>query len=67
MLPEPRLPGRFWLQRELKGEGLNLMTYASRVGVGYGTEGPMIRPLAMRTDGLANGTKAAIRVWESNT
>lgn len=67
MLPEPRLPGLFWLQQELKDEGPNLMTYASRIGIGYGTEGPMIRPLAMRTDGLANGTKAAIRVWESNT
>jgi len=67
LLPEPRLPGLFWLQQQLKDEGPNLMTYAAGIGIGYGTEGPMIRPLTMRVDGLANGIRAAIQVWESST
>lgn len=64
MVPEPELEGMFWLQQELRAEGPNLMTYAATVGMGYGTEGPMEQPLAMRVDGLTEGIRRAIGVWE---
>jgi len=64
MRPEPRLPGLFWVYTELRGEGPNLCSYAGRFGIGYGTEAPMERPLAMRVDGITHGILAAIRVWE---
>ena len=64
MLPEPRLDGLFWLEQDRRAEGPNLMSYASEIGIGYGTEGPMVQPLAMRADGLANGMRAAIEMWE---
>jgi len=40
------------------------MTYAAGLGIGYGTEGPMEQPLAMRVDGLTEGIRRAIAVWE---
>lgn len=49
MLPEPSLPGMFWLNQDLRAEGHNLMSYAGQFGVGYGTEGPMVRRLADTT------------------
>ena len=64
MVPGPRLTGLFWLQQDRRQEGPNLMTYAARFGMGYGTEGPMEQPLAMRVDGLASGIRRAISVWE---
>ena len=64
MFPEERLPGLFWVDTLRRGEGHNLMTYGALFGVGFGTEGPMSRPLAMRIDGITNGILAAIRVWE---
>jgi hypothetical protein len=64
MVPEPRLAGLFWLQQDRRQEGPNLMTYAADYGMGYGTEGPMELPLAMRVDGLAHGIRRAIGVWE---
>ena len=64
MSPEPRLPGLFWCTSLLRGEGPNLMDHARLYGIGYGTEAPMQRPLAMRVDGITNGILAAIRVWE---
>ncbi|MBT4611904.1 MAG: hypothetical protein HOC05_17815, partial [Gemmatimonadetes bacterium] len=64
MVPEPDLPGLFWLQQERRQEGPNLMTYAAGLGIGYGTEGPMEQPLAMRVDGLTEGIRRAIAVWE---
>jgi hypothetical protein len=67
MLPEPRLPGLFWCNGLLRNEGYNLSDYAGLFGIGYGTEAPMERPLAMRVDGITNGMLAAIRVWEKRT
>jgi hypothetical protein len=32
--------------------------------MGFGTEGPMCRPLAMRVDGITNGILAAVHIWE---
>ena len=64
MQPEPRLPGLFWCYGLLRGEGSNLMDYASTFGIGFGTEAPMERPLAVRVDGITNGILAAIKVWE---
>jgi hypothetical protein len=64
MRPEPRLPGMFWTRGLQRGEGPNLMDYALNFGIGYGTEGPIHRPLAMRVDGITNGIIAAIKVWE---
>lgn len=64
MLPEPTLPGMFWLNQDLRAEGHNLMSFASPFGLGYGTEAPMIRPLEMRVDGITEGMRAAIAVWE---
>jgi len=64
--PEPRLPGLFWTNGLLRGEGYNLVDYAGLFGIGYGTEAPMVRPLAMRVDGITNGILAAIRVWEQS-
>jgi hypothetical protein len=64
MLPEPRLEGLFWTKASLKGEGPNLIEYADRFGVAYGTEAPMLKPLAMRVDGITHGIQAAIKVWE---
>ncbi|MFH1567750.1 MAG: hypothetical protein ABIL09_07090 [Gemmatimonadota bacterium] len=64
LVPEPRLTGLFWLRQDRRQEGPNLMTYAARYGLGYGTEGPMSQPLAMRADGLTEGIRRAIRVWE---
>jgi len=66
MRPEPRLPGFFWCRTLLRGEGPNLMDYAGDFGIGYGTEAPMERPLAMRVDGITNGILAAIKVWEAS-
>ena len=62
--PAPRLPGLFWLDGSLRGEGHNLMDYAGLFGIGFGTEGPLVRPLDMRVDGITQGILAAIRVWE---
>jgi hypothetical protein len=64
MKPEPRLPGLFWCDGLLRDEGYNLIDYSALFGIGYGTEAPMERPLAMRVDGITNGIKAAIQVWE---
>jgi len=64
--PEPRIPGFFWVNGGLRGEGPNLMDYAERFGVGYGTESSIELPLAMRVDVLTNGILAAIRVWEES-
>jgi len=64
MQPEPRLPGLFWSRGLLRGEGYNLADYAGLFGIGYGTEAPMERPLAMRVDAITNGMLAAIKVWE---
>ena len=61
---DPRLPGLLWCEGLMRGEGPHLMDYASNFGIGYGTEGPLKRPLAMRVDGLTNGIRAAIKVWE---
>lgn len=66
MKPEPRLPGLFWMDTLIKGEGHNLSTYADHFGTAFGTEAPMISPLEMRVDALINGTIAAIKVWEEN-
>lgn len=65
LLPAPELEGLFWLNNLLKGEGHNLISYSHQFGVAYGTEAPMVQPLQMRTDGIANGILAAIRVWEA--
>jgi hypothetical protein len=67
MQPEPRLPGMFWSDGLLRGEGYNLGDYAGLFGVGYGTEAPMEQPLSVRVDGIINGIKAAIRVWEQTS
>jgi hypothetical protein len=64
LLPAPELEGLFWLNALLKNEGHNLITYSHLFGVAYGTEAPMVQPLAMRTDGITNGIHAAIKVWE---
>jgi hypothetical protein len=64
MRPEPDCPGLFWCFGLLRGEGYNLIDYATLFGTGFGTEAPMERPLAMRVDGISHGTLAAIRVWE---
>ena len=40
------------------------MDCAALFGIGFGTEAPMVRPLAMRVDGITNGILAAIKVWE---
>lgn len=66
MKPEPRLPGLFWMDTLIKGEGHNLSTYAHLFGTAFGTEAPMIAPLEMRVDAITNGTLAAIKVWEEN-
>ena len=62
--PEPRVPGFFWVNGGLRGEGPNLMDYAENFGIGYGTESSIELPLAMRVDVLTNGILAAIKVWE---
>lgn len=64
MIPEPRQPGLFWTRASLKGEGPNLVEYADPIGVSYGTEAPMMQPLAVRVDGITNGILASIKVWE---
>jgi len=66
MFPEERLPGLFWVDTLRRREGHNLSTYAALYGVGFGTEGPMSQPLAMRIDGITTGMLAAIRVWEQS-
>jgi hypothetical protein len=66
MQPEPRLPGLFWADGTQRNEGYNLIDYACLFGIGYGTEAPLARPLAERVDGITNGIKAAIRVWEQS-
>jgi len=48
----------------LRGEGPNLMDCADLFGIGFGTEAPMVRPLAMRVDGITNGILASVKVWE---
>jgi len=65
MVPEPRLHGHFWFNQDQLQEGPNLASYAAGVGIGYGTEGPMEQPLAMRVDGITNGIRRAIKVWEA--
>ena len=62
--PDSRLPGLFWTNGLLRGEGYNLGDYAGLFGIGYGTEAPVAQPLAMRVDGITNGILAAIGVWE---
>ena len=62
--PEPRLPGLIWHHGLRRGEGHNLMDYGGLFGIGYGTEAPVARPLAMRVDGLTHGIRAAVEVWE---
>jgi len=64
MKPEPRLPGLFWMDTLIKGEGHNLSTYADLFGTAFGTEAPLIAPLEMRVDALTNGALAALKVWE---
>ena len=64
MKPEPRLPGLFWCDGLLRDEGYNLIDYSALFGIGYGTEAPMERPLAVRVDGITHGIKTAIQVWE---
>ena len=64
LVPEPRLPGMFWVRGHLRGEGYNLMDYAGKFGIGFATESPIERPLAMRVDVLTHGVRAAIKVWE---
>lgn len=64
MIPEPSLPGLFWVKTTLRGEGPNLMDYAGQFGVAYGTEAPMEQSLAMRVDGITHGIQAAIKIWE---
>ena len=64
LIPEPRLPGMFWVKGQLRGEGYNLMDYAAKWGIGYGTESPMERPLAMRVEVITHGILESIRVWE---
>jgi hypothetical protein len=66
MLPEPRLPGLFWVNTPLRSEGPNLMDYAGLFGLAFGTEGPMVQPLQMRVDGITHGILAAIRAWEKS-
>jgi hypothetical protein len=65
LLPEPRVPGMFWMNGLGRGEGYNCMDYGALFGIGYGTESPMERPLAMRVDAITNGILAAMRVWEN--
>lgn len=62
--PEPRVPGFFWVEGLLRGEGSNLGDYAGRFGIGYGTESSIELPLVMRVDVITNGILAAIGVWE---
>ena len=62
--PEPRIPGMFWIDGLLRGEGENLMDYGAKYGIGYGTESPMVQPLSMRVDAITNGILAAIQVWQ---
>jgi len=64
MLPEPRLPGFFWVNTPILGGGPNLMDFAGEFGIGFGTEGPMQRPLQMRVDGITQGIQAAVKAWE---
>jgi hypothetical protein len=64
--PEPRLPGLLWTHTLQAGEGHNLSSYAALHGVAIDTEAPIMRPLAMRVDGITNGILAAIRVWEQD-
>lgn len=64
MKPEPRLPGLFWCNGLLRGEGYGLIDYATLLGIGFGIEAPMERPLARRVDGITHGMLAAIQIWE---
>ena len=64
MKPEPQVPGMFWSATPMRGEGPNLSDYAGLFGIGYGTESPMVMPLAMRVDAITEGIRAAIQVWE---
>jgi hypothetical protein len=66
MKPEPQVPGMFWCETPLRGEGPNLSDYAGQFGIGYGTESPMVKPLAMRVDAITEGIRAAIAVWEQS-
>lgn len=66
MVPDPNMPGLFWVETTRRGEGPNLMDYAGQFGVAYGTEAPMVQPLAMRVDGLTHGIQAAVKVWEES-
>jgi hypothetical protein len=63
--PEPRIPGMFWIDGLLRGEGNNMMDCGANYGIGYGTESPMERPLSMRVDAITHGILAAVRVWEA--
>jgi len=62
--PEPRLPGMFWTNGLLRGEGYNLGDYAGLFGIGFGTEAPVEQPLDMRVDVITHGILAAIEIWE---
>ena len=62
--PEPSVPEALWSNVLQTGEGHNLGSYASLFGIGFDTEAPAKRPLAMRVDGITNGILAAIKVWE---
>jgi hypothetical protein len=66
MCPEERLPGLFWMDTLVRGEGHNLSTYASLQGIAFGTESPMGKSLSMRVDALTQGTLAAIKAWEKS-
>jgi len=66
MQPEPQVPGLFWSTTTMRGEGPNLSDYAGQYGIAYGTEAPMEQPLAMRVDGITEGIRAAIKVWEAS-
>jgi len=62
--PEPGVPEAFWSNVLQTGEGHNLGSYASLFGVGFDTEAPIKRSLAMRVNGVTNGILAAIKAWE---
>jgi hypothetical protein len=67
LVPELRLPGMFWVNGRLRGEGYNLMDYVGNFGIGFGTESPMGQPLAIRIDVLTHGIQAVIKTWENFT
>jgi hypothetical protein len=64
--PEPRLPGLLWTNALLAGQGHNLGSYQSQWGIALDTEAPIMKPLAVRVDGITRGIAAAIKVWEES-